>query len=127
MNGLLPLVSAVVTAALIMGVLYQRRQRLRVQTALDGIVLRYLALTETHESLVRDVTEPYGGVLYALQDLEALRTCLAALSGGENPPAAQAALRRLDDLLRIILIRIAGRYRLTPEERLRLRARGVTR
>jgi Flp pilus assembly protein protease CpaA len=80
MNEFLPLVSAVVIAALIMGVLYQRRKWRRIQAATDGVVLR--CLTQTHESLVRDVTEPHGGVLYTLQNLETLHACLGLRTRG---------------------------------------------
>lgn len=109
--------------ALLLVVIFQRREYRRLRADADGIVMRYLAVAERFESLVRDVTEPYGGVLSGLEEVNRLSACLHCLPDKERI-AAQVAINCLDQWLRILLCPVADRYRLSVEDKQRWLANG---
>lgn len=90
----------------------------------DGIVLRYVRLAECYEALVRDVTEPYGGVLSCLEDVNRLSTCLPCLPDKERA-TAQVAINCLEQWLRLLLCPVADRYHLSAEDKQRWLGDGV--
>lgn len=112
----------VVTAvAVALGVLaaacvYWYREAWRRQADMDGVVLRYLGVAQTHEALIRELTEPHGGVLSSLEDTALIR---ASLAQDERFAAARLALARVECQLRLILRQVAGRYQLTEADRQR--------
>lgn len=110
---------SLVCTGLLAVVIVQRRQYRRLQKDADGIVLRYLAVTERFESLVRDLTEPYGGVLSALNDVEQLDGWFAGQPESDNRMTARQVLMRIDCRLRILLRKVADRYRLSETDRQR--------
>lgn len=110
-NALLCLVTAILVAI----VLLQRREYRRLQADADGIVVRYVNVAERYESLVRDVTEPYGGVLNGLEDVNRLSACLP----DKERAAAQVAISCLDRWLRLLLRPVADRYHLSAEDKQR--------
>ncbi|WP_277972916.1 hypothetical protein [Pantoea agglomerans] len=110
---------SLVCTGLLAVVIVQRRQYRRLQKDADGIVLRYLAVTERFESLVRDLTEPYGGVLSALNDVEQLDGWFAGKPESDNRMTARQALMRIDCRLRILLRKVADRYPLSETDRQR--------
>lgn len=113
-NALLCLVTAILLAV----VWLQRREYRRLRADADGIVMRYVNVAERYENLVRDVTEPYGGVLSGLEDVSRLSACLPCLPDTERA-AAQVAISCLDRQLRLLLRRVADRYHLSAEDKQR--------
>lgn len=99
-------------------VIFQRREYCRLRRDADGIVVRYVNQAERYESLIRDVTEPYGGVLGGLEEVNRLSTCLHSLPDIERA-AAQVAINCLDQWLRLLLCPVADRYRLSGEDKQR--------
>lgn len=102
--------------ALLSVVIFQRRKYRRLRRDADGIVVRYVNVAERYESLVRDITEPYGGVLSGLEEVNRLSACLYSLPDKERT-AAQVAINCLDQWLRILLRPVADRYRLSVEDK----------
>lgn len=118
---MMPIINALlclVTAILVAVVLLQRREYRRLRADADGIVVRYVNVAERYESLVRDVTEPYGGVLSGLEDVNRLSACLPCLPDKERA-AAQVAISCLDRWLRLLLCPVADRYHLSAEDKQR--------
>jgi hypothetical protein len=113
-NALLCLVTAILVAI----VLLQRREYRRLRADADGIVVRYVNVAERYESLVRDVTEPYGGVLNGLEDVNRLSACLPCLPDKERA-AAQVAISCLDRWMRLLLRPVVDRYHLSAEDKQR--------
>jgi|GEM_PF-3005223 hypothetical protein len=110
--------------ALLSVVAFQRLEYRRLRRDADGIVVRYVKIAERYESLVRDVTEPHGGVLSGLEDVNRLSACLPWLPDKERA-AAQVAINCLDQWLRLLLCPVADRYRLSVEDKQRWLANGV--
>lgn len=110
--------------ALLSVVIFQRREYRRLRCDADGIVLRYVSLAERYESLVRDITEPHGGVLNGLEDVNRLSACLPCLPDKERA-AAQVAINCLEQWLRLLLCPVADRYRLSAEDKQRWLGDGV--
>lgn len=102
--------------ALLSVVIFQRREYRRLRRDADGIVVRYVNVAERYESLVRDITEPYGGVLSGLEKVNRLSVCLYSLPDKERT-AAQVVINCLDQWLRILLRPVADRYRLSVEDK----------
>lgn len=105
-------------------VAFQRREYRRLRRDADGIVLRYVKIAERYESLVRDVTEPYGGVLSGLEEVNRLSACLYSLPDKDRT-AAQVAINGLDQWLRLLLCPVADRYHLSAEDKQRWLGDGV--
>lgn len=105
-------------------VIFQRREFRRLRQDADGIVMRYVNVAERYESLVRDVTEPYGGVLSGLEEVSRLSACLYSLPDKDRT-AAQVAINCLDQWLRLLLCPVADRYRLSVDDKQRWLANGV--
>lgn len=105
--------------ALLLVVIFQRREYRRLRVDADGIVMRYLAVTERFESLVRELTEPYGGVLYDLMEVEQLAARMKALPDREIRETAERILGRLNGRMRMLLKQVSDRYRLSDADRLR--------
>lgn len=112
MTTLLYLVIGILLSVLI----FQRREYRRLRQDADGIVMRYVNVAERYESLVRDVTEPYGGVLSGLEEVNRLSACLYRLPDKDRA-AAQVAINCLDQWLRLLLCPVADRYRLSVEDK----------
>lgn len=104
--------------ALLLMVIFQRREYRRLRRDADCIVMRYVNAAERYENLVRDVTEPYGGVLSGLEDVNRLSAYLSCLPDKERA-AAQVALNCLDQWLRFLLCPVADRYHLSAEDKQR--------
>lgn len=102
--------------ALLLVVIFQRREYRRLRA---GIVVRYLAVAERFESLVRELTEPYGGVLYDLMEVEQIAVRMKALPDRETRETAEHILGRLNGLMRMLLKQVFDRYRLSDADRLR--------
>lgn len=107
-----------VVGVLLSVVVCQRREYRRLRRDADSIVLRYVKVAERYEGLVCELTEPYGGVLSGLEEVNDLSVCLSCLPDTERMQA-QAALARLDDWLCLLLHQVADRYRLTEADRRR--------
>lgn len=97
-------------------IIFQRRQYRRLQKDADGIVMRYLAAAERSESLVRALTEPYGGVLYDLMEVEQLADRMKTLPDSEMQETAEHILGRLNGRMRMLLKQVADRYRLSEAD-----------
>ncbi|KGT87922.1 hypothetical protein NG99_22440 [Erwinia typographi] len=108
-----------VISILLSVVIFQRRQYRRLRQDADGIVMRYLAVAERSESLVRELTEPYGGVLYDLMEVEQLAARLKALPDSEMRATAECILGRLNGRMRMLLKQVSDRYRLSDADRQR--------
>lgn len=113
-----------VVGVLLWVVIFQRREYCRLRRDADGIVVRYVNLAERYESLIRDVTEPYGGVLGGLEEVNRLSTCLHCLPDIERA-AAQVAINCLEQWLRLLLCPVADRYHLSAEDKQRWLGDGV--
>lgn len=105
--------------ALLLVVIFQRREYRRLRADADGIVMRYLAVAERFESLVRELTEPYGGVLYDVMEVEQLAARMKALPDSEIRETAERILGRLNGRMRMLLKQVSDRYRLSDADRLR--------
>ncbi|EAR6709207.1 hypothetical protein EWN99_21215 [Salmonella enterica] len=105
--------------ALLLVVIFQRREYRRLRADADGIVMRYLAVAERFESLVRELTEPYGGVLYDLMEVEQLAARMKALPDCEIRETAERILERLNERMRMLLKQVSDRYRLPDADRQR--------
>ncbi|ECU3077746.1 hypothetical protein ABKR72_004300 [Salmonella enterica subsp. enterica serovar Typhimurium] len=105
--------------ALLLVVIFQRREYRRLRADADGIVMRYLAVAERFESLVRELTEPYGGVLYDLMEVEQLAARMKALPDREIRETAERILERLNERMRMLLKQVSDRYRLSDADRQR--------
>lgn len=105
--------------ALLLVVIFQRREDRRLRADADGIVMRYLAVAERFESLVRELTEPYGGVLYDLMEVEQLAARMKALPDREIRETAEPILERLNERMRMLLKQVSDRYRLSDADRQR--------
>ena len=105
--------------ALLLVVTFQRRKYRRLRADADGIVMRYLAVAERFESLVRELTEPYGGVLYDLMEVEQLAARMKVLPDRETREIAEPILERLNGRMRMLLKQVSDRYRLSDADRLR--------
>lgn len=110
--------------ALLLVVMFQRREYRRLRADADGIVVRYVKIAERYESLVRDITEPHGGVLSGLEDVNRLSACLPCLPDKERA-AAQVAINCLEQWLRLLLCPVADRYHLPAEDKQRWLGDGV--
>jgi alpha-ketoglutarate-dependent taurine dioxygenase len=110
---------AVALGALAAACVYWYREAWRRQADMDGVVLRYLGVAQTHEALIRELTEPHGGVLSSLEDTALIRASLAQAAQDERFAAARLALARVECQLRLILRQVAGRYQLTEADRQR--------
>lgn len=99
-------------------VAFQRREYRRLRRDADDIVVRYVNVAERYESLVRDITEPYGGVLSGLEEVKRLSAYLYSLPDKERT-VAQVAINCLDQWLRILLCPVADRYHLSAEDKQR--------
>lgn len=105
--------------ALLLVVIFQRREYRRLRQDADGIVVRYLAVAERFESLVRELTEPYGGVLYDVMEVEQLAARMKALPDREIRETAERILERLNERMRMLLKQVSDRYRLSDADRQR--------
>lgn len=105
--------------SLLLVVIFQRRKYRRLRADADGIVMRYLAVAERFESLVRELTEPYGGVLYDLMEVEQLAARMKALPDREIRETAERILERLNERMRMLLKQVSDRYRLSDADRQR--------
>ena len=105
--------------ALLLVVIFQRQEYRRLRADADGIVVRYLAVAERFESLVRELTEPYGGVLYDLMEVEQLAARMKALPDREIRETAERILERLNERMRMLLKQVSDRYRLSDADRQR--------
>ena len=105
--------------SLLLVVIFHRREYRRLRADADGIVMRYLAVAERFESLVRELTEPYGGVLYDLMEVEQLAARMKALPDREIRETAERILERLNERMRMLLKQVSDRYRLSDADRQR--------
>lgn len=87
----------------------------RLQQDSDGIVLRYLDVANRYEELVREVTEPYGGVVSALDCVRWLTPVLSGLTDEELRRQSRCQLNQLEHQLAGVLRMVASRYRLSPD------------
>lgn len=110
---------SLVCTGLLAVVIVQRRQYRRLQKEADGIVVRYLTVTERFESLVRTLSEPYGGVLYDLMEVEQLAERMSLLPDSEMRETAERILGRLNGRMRLLLKQVADRYCLSEADRQR--------
>ncbi|HEC2564912.1 hypothetical protein RZQ20_25630 [Raoultella ornithinolytica] len=97
-------------------VIFLRREYRRLREDADSIVVRYVNVAERYEHLVRDVTEPYGGVLSGLENVNRLSSYLSCLPEKEHA-AAQVTINCLDQWLRILLCPVADRCHLSVEDK----------
>jgi len=116
---LIIIILSLVCAGQLAVIIFQRREYRRLQVDADGIVMRYLAVAERSESLVRALTEPYGGVLYDLMEVEELADRMKTLPDSEMQEAAERILGRLNGRMRMLLKQVADRYRLSEADRQR--------
>lgn len=105
-------------------VAFQRREYRRLRRDADGIVVHYVKIAERYESLIRDITEPHGGVLSGLEDVNRLSTYLPCLPDKERA-TAQVAINCLEQWLRLLLCPVADRYHLSAEDKQRWLGDGV--
>lgn len=119
MTGIIIALLCLVTVVLVAVALFQRREYRRLRADADGIVMRYLAVSERFESLIRELTEPCGGVLYDLMEVEQLAARMKALPDSEIREIAERILGRLNGRMRMLLKQVADRYRLSDADRQR--------
>jgi len=114
-----------IVCALLSVVAFQRREYRRLRRDADGIVVRYVNVAEHFESLVREVSEPCGGVLYDLIEVEQLTVLVSQLPERHAREVAERILKRLHRRMRMLLKQVADRYRLSAEDKQRWLADGV--
>lgn len=87
----------------------------QLQQDSDGIVLRYLDVANRYETLVREVTEPYGGITEALDGVRWLMPVITTIPDGDTRRLARQVAGQLELHMTGILRVVASRYHFSPE------------